>query len=101
MKASPCSRSGRLRGASTSDECVTLFAVGKDASGLDVEGVRLADSSIGARLELDAVEVDADAVVGEVGQGEGILDRVLNAGRAGAASEMVGLGSAAMTMTVD
>jgi alkylation response protein AidB-like acyl-CoA dehydrogenase len=30
-----------------------------------------------------------------------VLSRVLNAGRAGAASEMVGLGSAAMDMTVD
>jgi alkylation response protein AidB-like acyl-CoA dehydrogenase len=66
-----------------------------------VEGVRLADSSIGARLDFNGVEVDADAVIGEVGQGEAILGRVLRAGRAGAASEMVGVGSAAIDMTVD
>jgi alkylation response protein AidB-like acyl-CoA dehydrogenase len=87
--------------AARSDEGLTLFAVEKDAKGLDVEGVRLADSSIGARMKFDNVEVDADAVIGEVGQGEGVLNRVLNAGRAGASSEMVGLGSAAMGMTVD
>jgi alkylation response protein AidB-like acyl-CoA dehydrogenase len=87
--------------AARTQEGVTLFAVGKDAKGLEVEGVRLADSSIGARLDFRDVEVDADAVVGEVGGGEAVLNRVLDAGRAGAASEMVGLGSAAMAMTVD
>jgi alkylation response protein AidB-like acyl-CoA dehydrogenase len=87
--------------AARSDEGVTLFAVEKGSKGLEVEGVRLADSSVGARLDFRGVEVDADSVIGEVGQGEAVLGRVLNAGRAGAASEMVGLGSAAMAMTVD
>jgi alkylation response protein AidB-like acyl-CoA dehydrogenase len=87
--------------AARTDEGLTLFAVERDAKGLDVEGVRLADSSIGARLDFQGVEVDADAVIGEVGGGEALLGRVLDAGRAGAASEMVGLGSAAMAMTVD
>ena len=87
--------------AARAEEGLTLFAVEKEASGLDVEGVRLADSSIGARLAFEGVEVDADAVVGEVGAGEAVLARVLNAGRAGAASEMVGVASGAMAMTVD
>jgi alkylation response protein AidB-like acyl-CoA dehydrogenase len=87
--------------AARSDEGLTLFAVEKGAAGLEVEGVRLVDSSIGARLDFADVEVDADAVIGEVGEGEAILSRVLRAGRAGAASEMVGVASGAMTMTVD
>jgi alkylation response protein AidB-like acyl-CoA dehydrogenase len=87
--------------AARSEEGVTLFAVEKEAKGLEVEGVRLADSSIGARMAFRDVEVDSDAVVGEVGGGEAVLRRVLDAGRAGAAAEMVGLGSAAMAMTVD
>ena len=87
--------------AAKAEEGVTLFAVEKNAKGLDVEGVRLADASIGARMVFDAVEVDADAVIGEVGAGDKVLARVLGAGRAGAASEMVGLGGAAMAMTVD
>ncbi len=49
--------------AARTDEGLTLFAVEKGAAGLEVEGVRLADSSIGARLTFDKVEVDADAVV--------------------------------------
>jgi alkylation response protein AidB-like acyl-CoA dehydrogenase len=87
--------------AARAEEGLTLFAVEKEAGGLGVEGVRLADSSIGARMEFEGVEVDADAVIGEVGQGEAVLTRVLNAGRAGAAAEMVGLGSAAAGMTVE
>jgi alkylation response protein AidB-like acyl-CoA dehydrogenase len=87
--------------AAQSEEGLTLFAVEKEAKGLEVEGMRLVDSSIGARMDFQGVEVDADAVIGEVGGGSEVLGRVLNAGRAGAASEMVGLGSAAMAMTVD
>lgn len=87
--------------AANTDEGLTLFAVEKDAKGLEVEGLRLADSSIGARMDFQGVELDSDAVIGEPGEGWTILSRVLNAGRAGAASEMVGLGSAAMSMTVE
>ncbi len=87
--------------AACADEGLTLFAVEKDAKGLDVESVRLADSSIGARMTFDKVEIDADAVVGEVGGGAAVLSRALNAGRTGAAAELVGVGSASMEMTVD
>jgi alkylation response protein AidB-like acyl-CoA dehydrogenase len=80
---------------------LTLFAVEKDAPGLTVEGARLVDSSIGARIDFANVEVDADAVIGEVDQGWPALNRALTAARAGAASELVGVGSAAMAMTID
>jgi len=87
--------------AALAEEGLTLFAVEKEAKGLEVEGVRLADASIGARLTFEQVEVDADAVVGEVGGGAALLSRVLDAGRAGAAAELVGVGTASMEMTVD
>ncbi|MDB5720030.1 MAG: acyl-CoA dehydrogenase, partial [Alphaproteobacteria bacterium] len=87
--------------AARAEEGLTLFAVEPDRAGLEVEGVRLADSSIGARIDFRDVELDADAVIGEVGQGEAVLARVLAAGRSGAAAELVGVGSAAMDMSVD
>lgn len=87
--------------AAQADDGLTLFAVEKKASGLELEPVRLADTSIGARMTFDNVEVDADAVVGEVGGGGEVLTRLLNAGRTGAAAELVGVGSAAMDMTVN
>ena len=87
--------------AALAEEGLTLFAVEKEVKGLELEGVRLADASIGARLTFEQVEVDADAVVGEVGGGAALLSRVLDAGRAGAAAELVGVGTASMEMTVD
>ena len=87
--------------AAKAEEGLTLFVVEKDAPGPAVEGVRLADSSIGARLAFEGVEVDADAVIGDVGAGDAVLERVLNGVRAGAASEMVGVASGSMALTVD
>ncbi len=87
--------------AARADEGLTLFAVEKGAAELEVDNARLADSSMAARIAFNGVEVDADAVIGEVGQGEAVLNRVLGAARAGAASEMVGVASGATAMTVD
>ncbi|WP_106638774.1 acyl-CoA dehydrogenase family protein [Allosphingosinicella vermicomposti] len=83
--------------AARTEEGLGLFAVEKDAKGLEVEGVRMADSSIGARMTFANVEVDVDALIG----GEEVLRRVLRAGRVGAAAEMVGVASGAIGMTVD
>lgn len=78
---------------------ITLFAVPKGAA--EVESVTLADSSKAARLTFKDVELDADAVVGEVDGGWKPLSRALNAGRAGAAAELVGVAAGASAMTVD
>ena len=91
----------RTGGSAGEREGLTLFAIDKGAAGLGVDNVTVADSSKAARLTLDQVSVDADAVVGEVDGGWGPLQRALNAGSAGAASELVGVaaGAAAMTFT--
>jgi alkylation response protein AidB-like acyl-CoA dehydrogenase len=91
----------RTGGAAGEEEGLSLFLVEKEADGLTAETDRLVDSAMAARLTFDNVEVDADAVVGEVDQGWAVLTRLLNAGRAGAAAEMVGVASGAMDMTVD
>jgi alkylation response protein AidB-like acyl-CoA dehydrogenase len=87
--------------AARTSEGPTLFLAEKGVPGLSIEGVRLADSSIAARIVFDDVEVDGDAVLGAVGGGEEILGRVLAAARTGAAAEMVGLASASLDLTVD
>ena len=91
----------RTAGSSGEQDGITLFAVEKDASGLDLDPVRLVDSAVAAHATFDNVEVTADAVIGEVDQGWGPLTRLLDAGRAGAAAESVGVGSGAMDLTVD
>ncbi len=90
----------RTAGGPEDADGVTLFAVPNDAAGLTATPERLADASIAARLELDGVEVDADAVIGEVDAGRDPLNRLLRAGRTGAAAELVGVGDGAMSMTL-
>jgi alkylation response protein AidB-like acyl-CoA dehydrogenase len=80
---------------------LTLFAVDKGAKGLTVDTATLADSSKAARLTFDNVAVDADAVIGEVDGGWAPLIRALNAGRTGAAAELVGVASGASDMTFE
>ena len=82
-------------------EGLTLFAVPKGASGLGVENVALVDSSKAARLTFENVELDADAVIGEVDGGWKRLQRALGAGRAGAAAELVGVAAGASALTLD
>jgi len=91
----------RTAGSDEDDEGVTLFAVPKDAAGLGHNSVRLVDSSMASHLTLDGVELDGDAVIGEVDGGREVLNRVLDAGRVGAAAEGVGVARGAMGMTVD
>jgi alkylation response protein AidB-like acyl-CoA dehydrogenase len=91
----------RTGGSPGGREGITLFAVPKDARGLAVENVTLADSSKAARLSFDAVQLDADAVIGEVDGGWAPLGRALAAGRAGAAAELVGIAAGSTGMTLD
>ncbi|HXH17166.1 MAG TPA: acyl-CoA dehydrogenase [Sphingomonas sp.] len=90
----------RTAGSDDDADGITLFAVPKDAAGLTATAERLADASLAARLGFDGVEVDADAVIGEVDAGRTPLDRLLRAGRTGASAELLGVGGGAMDMTV-
>lgn len=90
----------RTAGAPGDADGVTLFAVPQDAAGLTATPERLADASLAARLDFEGVEVDADAVIGEVDGGRAPLDRLLRAGRTGVAAELLGVGGGAMDMTV-
>jgi alkylation response protein AidB-like acyl-CoA dehydrogenase len=89
----------RTAGSPGDREGITLFAVPKGTA--EIESVTLADSSKAARMTFENVELDADAVVGEVDGGWAPLSRALNAGRAGAAAELVGVASGSSAMTLD
>ncbi len=91
----------RTAGSPDDMDGLTLFAVPKDTANLTTTPERLADASLAARIDFDGVEVDADAVIGEVDAGRDPLDRLLRAGRAGASAEMLGVGGGAVDMTVD
>lgn len=89
----------RTSGNDDDAEGITLFAVPKDAAGLSQDAVRLVDSSMATHVKLEGVTVDADAVIGEVDGGRDILNKVLAAGRIGAAAESVGVAGGAFDMT--
>ena len=91
----------RTGGSPGERDGITLFAVAKDVGGLSVENEALVDSSKAARLTFSDVQLDADAVIGEVDGGWQPLSRALNAGSAGAAAELVGVASGASAMTLD
>ena len=78
---------------------ITLFAVPKGAA--ETENVALLDGSRAARLHFDDVALDADSVIGEVDGGAERLNRAIEAGRAGAAAELVGVAAGISAMTVD
>ena len=61
----------------------------------------MVDSRNAARIDLEAVEVDGDALLGTLNSGIEVLDSVLSAGRAIAAAELLGAGAQAFDDTVN
>ena len=91
----------RTSGSDSDADGITLFAVPKDAAGMSHDSVRLVDSSMATHTTFDGVELDGDAVIGEVDGGREILNKMLLAGRVGSAAEGVGVARGAMDRTVD
>tara|TARA_R110000868_G_scaffold257504_1_gene514653 strand:+ start:7235 stop:8374 length:1140 start_codon:yes stop_codon:yes gene_type:complete len=82
--------SARTAGAEGEADGITLFLVPRTAAGVSVERASMIDSRNSAAITLEGVEVNADAVLGEVDGGYKALEGVLDAGRAGLAAEMSG-----------
>ncbi|MFL6774670.1 MAG: acyl-CoA dehydrogenase family protein [Sphingomicrobium sp.] len=91
----------RTAGSTGERDGITLFAVPRDATGLTTDNLALVDSSKAARLTFANVELDADAVIGEVDGGWQPLSRALAAGSAGVAAELVGVASGISQMSLD
>ena len=91
----------RTSGDDDDADGITLFAVPKDATNMSHDTVRLVDSSMATHTKFDGVELDGDAVIGEVDGGREILNKILNAGRIGSAAEGCGVAGGAMDMTID
>jgi alkylation response protein AidB-like acyl-CoA dehydrogenase len=90
----------RSAGAAGESNGITLFLVDPKARGVSTERTIMVDSHNAARIEFADVEVDSDHVLGEVDQGNALLEGVLNIGRAAVASEMVGLSEEVFSRTV-
>jgi len=90
----------RSAGAPGETDGLTLFLVDAKAKGIDIERTVMVDAHNAARVRFDRVEVDADAVIGEVDRGWPLLEGVLNVGRAAVAAELTGLGEEAFARTL-
>jgi alkylation response protein AidB-like acyl-CoA dehydrogenase len=91
----------RTSGAAGDTDGITLFLVDADASGLSRNQVKTVDSRGYANLELEGVEVSADAVLGTVDGGYSVLEATLDRARAGIGAEMLGTASQAFDMTLE
>lgn len=83
------------------DEGLSLFLVDPRTAGVTVERTVMVDAHNAARVTLADVLVDADALIGAVGEGQGALDAALVLGRACAAASLVGAGDQAFRITLD
>ena len=91
----------RTSGAAGDTSGLTLFVVPADAKGITRTALSTVDSRGYADIAFDGVEVGADAVLGEVGKGHGLLEATLDRARAGLSAEMLGTASRAFDMTID
>lgn len=93
--------SARTSGEEDDEAGATLFLVPRDAAGVDVERIDMVDSRNSGRVNLANVELDADAVIGEVDEGAEALKTILRAGRAAVAAEMLGSAQESLERSLD
>jgi acyl-CoA dehydrogenase len=91
----------RTSGDKADRDGITLFLVDAKAPGITTERRSMVDSRNAARITLNDVQVDGADVLGEVGGGFSVLEKVLDAGRACLAAEMLGVSSESFARTVD
>lgn len=87
--------------AAKTEEGLSLFLVDPKTAGVEIERTVMVDAHNAARVTLTDVQVDADALIGEVGSGDAALAGALNLGRACAAACLTGAGDQAFLTTVE
>jgi pimeloyl-CoA dehydrogenase small subunit len=93
--------SARTSGERDDADGITLFLVDATAQGVARRGYTMRDEQRAAEVSLSSVQVGADAVLGEVGKGLKLIERVIEAGIAATAAESVGAMEALHTMTLE
>jgi acyl-CoA dehydrogenase len=79
---------------------VSLFVVPRDAQGVKTERVAMVDVHNAARIEFVDVTLPASALLGSIDEGGATLRIALDAGRAAAAAELLGIADEAFKRTV-
>ncbi len=90
----------RTSGKAGDTNGITLFIVDANAPGVRAERTSAVDTHNAARITFDDVKVSADNLLGKIDAGWGVLEGVLNVGRAAVAAEMVGASEESFGRTV-
>ena len=93
--------SARTSGERDDADGITLFLVDATAAGVTRRGYTMRDEQRAAEISLSGVAVGQDAVLGEVGNGLPLIERVIEAGIAATAAETVGAMEALHAMTLE
>ena len=80
---------------------ISLFLVEPGKPGVAVERTVMIDSRNAAKLRLEAAEVPASALIGQLDKGADVLDRVLDRATIALSAEMLGLISQAYETTLE
>jgi pimeloyl-CoA dehydrogenase small subunit len=93
--------SARTAGDRNDADGISLFLVDAAAQGVARRSYTMRDGTRAADLALSGVEVGADAMLGEVGGGFAVVERVVEAGIAATAAEAVGAMETMQAMTLE
>ena len=93
--------SARLSGAQRDHNGISLFLVDADVDGVTRRGYPTVDGLRAAEVTLSNVRVTADALIGEIGQGFALIERVVDTAIAALAAEAVGAMTGMHELTVD
>jgi alkylation response protein AidB-like acyl-CoA dehydrogenase len=93
--------SARTGGERRDSAGVTLLLVPRDAAGVTIEPQHRVDARGAAIVRFAGTRVGADAVVGGVGTGAALLQRVVDRGTVALTAEMLGGMTAAFQMTLE
>lgn len=90
----------RSDGAAGDERGLSLFAVPRDTRGVSVDRTVMVDAHNAARLALSQVELPGDALMGDAGAAWATLQATLDAGRAAAAAELLGIADEVFARTI-
>jgi pimeloyl-CoA dehydrogenase small subunit len=93
--------SARTGGGPRERKGITLFLVDAKAKGVERRGYPTIDGLRGAEIKLDKVSVGADAVLGTVDDGYGVIEQAVDRAIAALVAEGVGIMETLNTLTLD
>src|SRR5438105_10303162 len=93
--------SARTAGERDDRNGITLFNMDAATNGVARRGYPMRDGTRAAEISLSGVEVSGEDVLGEVGAGFPVIERVVEAGIAATAAEAVGAMEAMQAMTLE